>query len=256
MSDETYTLRPKNAGEAIKVAQAVLERRDRNVEAMAARAGKVKKLRADRKKLAKPMGLISASKMVLANKTRKADAKRIRITKRAGMNKRMAAIPDDAKLLLVIRNDRKVNDNKIEKALAQLRLTVGSNGRFVLPTEDNLECMRIAETYIYYGVPKDQTISDLLHKKAYVRRDGKAVPMNDNIFIEEQLGSHGVFCVEDIDDIIRKGITGDVAKFNAVSDLLTSFHLANYRKCHGALRTSKPIWGWVRKIDKVAKHIA
>jgi hypothetical protein len=40
MSEETYTLRPKNPGETIKVAQAVLERRDRNTQALAERAGK------------------------------------------------------------------------------------------------------------------------------------------------------------------------------------------------------------------------
>jgi len=48
----------------------------------------------------------------------------------------------------------------------------------------------------------------------------------------------------------------DAEKFAAASELITSFHLTNYRKCHGSLKTSRPVWGWVKKIDKVARQIA
>ena len=197
--------------------------------------------------------------------------KRIKITQRKGMNKRMKkAIPSDAKLLLVVRNDRVVKHHTIEKALSALRLSVCNNARFILPTPENLEHIRIAETLLYYGVPSESTVNDLLHKKAYVRVpssteesttpiSSKAVPMNDNMLLEKHLSNHDIFCVEDIAHIFNQGNSTpeNVIKFNAASDLMTSFHLADYRKVHGALlKTSQHMWGWVRRIDSVVKRIA
>ncbi|EER13423.1 hypothetical protein Pmar_PMAR021923, partial [Perkinsus marinus ATCC 50983] len=44
-------LRPKNEGESIKVAEAVIKRRDRNLKALAARQRRVKEQKLEKKRL-------------------------------------------------------------------------------------------------------------------------------------------------------------------------------------------------------------
>ena len=253
MSQETsYSLKPRNPGEAIKVAEAVLERRDRNMQALADRAGKIKQLRKDRKQLAKPKRLLSAQKLVKQNISKRAEKKRILITAMKGKNKRMGEIPEDAKVLLVVRNDKKAYNNKIVKALSLLRLTVPHNGRFIRPTVETLENMRIALPFLYFGVPSVSTVTTLLQKKAYMRTSkDTATPLNDNAAIEAALGSSGVLCVEDIIEVISKG----EAAFDQVNDILTPFHLTDFRQTHGNLKTSRPVSGYVKNIDKIAKKI-
>lgn len=255
MSEETsYTLKPRNAGEAIKVAEAVLERRDRNIKALSERANKIKQLRKDRKEVVKPKRLLSANKLVKKNVTKRKEKKRMLITAKQGKNRRLAQIPSDAKVLLVVRNDKKALNNSILKTLSKLRLSVANNARFILPTPENLELMRIAEPFLYFGVATQVSVSDLLTKKAYIKKGDKAVPLNDNAYIEEVLGMHDVFCVEDIVEVISNGVKNTQA-FDAIAELLTPFHLNDYRKVHGNLKTSRPVQGLIKKLDDVVMSV-
>ena len=51
-----------------------------------------------------------------------------------------------------------------------------------------------------YGTPTKQMVDDLIRKRGFLKnKDGKRVPMSDNVLIEELLGeSCGCICVEDI----------------------------------------------------------
>ena len=264
-----YELKPRNEGEALKVAEAVLERRDRNMDALHKRAQKVKKLRGERKALSRPPRLLSATKLVKDNVNRKVEKKRLLLT--AQKNKRMAVIPaaETAPVLLVVRNDRKVppKTNAISKALAHLRLTVANNARLVANTAANRELIRKAEVFLFYGLPSTATVSALLHKNAFIHGQTPdstsgggagtgAVPLADNALLERLLGAeHGVFCVEDVETVL---LAGESPAFEAVSKLLTPFHLQDYRKiASGAnIKTSRPVWGFVRRLDRVVRLVA
>ena len=263
-----YELKPRQPGEKLKIVEAVVERRDRNMEALHKRAQKVKKLRAERKQLSRPPRLLSATKLVKDNVLRKAEKKRLLITSKK--NKRMAVISEDAPILLVVRNDRKVppKSNAIEKALATLRLTVANNARLVANTPGNRELIRKAEVYLFYGIPAIATVSSLLHKNAFVRPSDcqpacnssaekrASVPLADNTLLERLLGeTHGIFCVEDVEAVM---LSGDSPAFEAINALLTPFHFQDFRKVSSGanIKTSRPLWGFVKRIDRVVRLVA
>ena len=271
--DRAYTLQPRNPGEKLKIAEAVLERRDRNLASLHKRAQKVKHLKSARTKLAQPTRLLSATKLVKSNISIKSEKKRLLLTKMN--NKRLnSSIPDAAiaPVLLAVRNDRVIPSkgcNVILKALTQLRLTMPHNGRFLSNTEAVRELLRIAEVYLFFGMPSAATVSTLLHKNAFVRPSAiaateaspseavsPAVPLSDNNLLESLLGSsYGIFCVEDVETVM---MAGQSDSFDALNVLLPPFHFQDFRKvASGAgIKTSRVLWGWVKNLDKIIRKVA
>lgn len=65
-------------------------------------------------------------------------------------------------------------------------------------TEENRLLLKIIEPYVAYGYPTITTIRELVFKKGFALIDGKKKAITSNTMIEEQLGNHGIICLEDI----------------------------------------------------------
>ena len=69
---------------------------------------------------------------------------------------------------------------------------------FVKLNKATINMLRRVEPYITYGYPTQKTISDLVYKRGYGKVNGNRIPLTDNQIIENELGSRGIICVEDL----------------------------------------------------------
>merc|ERR1712039_1123184 len=79
---------------------------------------------------------------------------------------------------------------KVKKVLQLFRLRQINNGVFIM--------LRICEPYIAWGTPNLTSVRELIYKRGFVKIDGKRTPIPSNDLIEQQLGRHGIICVEDL----------------------------------------------------------
>jgi len=79
---------------------------------------------------------------------------------------------------------------------------------FVKANEENMKRVLIVNEYISYGYPTKKIVSDLVRKRGFLKKDGKKLPITDNVLIEELLGEHesgqSCICIEDIIDTVYK----------------------------------------------------
>mgnify|MGYP001586493812 FL=1 len=58
--------------------------------------------------------------------------------------------------------------------------------------------LKKVEPFITYGYPTKKTISNLLYKRGYGKIGGQRIQLQENKFIEENLGSMALICMEDL----------------------------------------------------------
>ncbi|OWM81866.1 60S ribosomal protein L7-2-like [Punica granatum] len=104
-----------------------------------------------------------------------------------------------SKLLFVVRiqgrNDMHPTTKKI---LNKLRLQRIFSGVFILANAAVMDMLQKVEPYVTYGYPNLKNVKELVYKKGYGRIDKQRVPLTDNNIIEQELGKHGILCMEDI----------------------------------------------------------
>jgi ribosomal protein L30/L7E len=271
------TLRPLDPSLPIKNLTAVLETRDRNIQALSLRAQKVKSIKRALKEAKKPFHVDSLEKIGKARKQKLNDQKakiisavkktHLKVKKQLKTKTPSFASVSAAQLpvVLVIRNDKKPGEKNADiiKMLSDIRLTSSNHGRFFLNTDALLETLVKLNEYVFYGVPSKATVDDLLHKKAYYRLSSEsedkktpAKPLNDNKLIEDLFGDQDILCIEDIQAVIETA-DKNAETFDKINNLLTPFHFRNYRAAFGeTLKSGKAIKGRVNNIDKIVKKIA
>lgn len=81
--------------------------------------------------------------------------------------------------------------------------------------------LKIVEPFVCYGFPTVGTVRELVFKKGYAILGGKKVNIETNKLVEDNLGSHGVICLEDM--IHELSSVGD--KFEYVAKFLGPFQV-------------------------------
>ncbi|KAI4357138.1 hypothetical protein L6164_001105 [Bauhinia variegata] len=122
----------------------------------------------------------------------------IRMKQRA-KRKRPALLTPNSKLLIIIRIQGK-NDMhpKTRKVLYSLGLRRIFSAVFVKATEGTMDKLQKVEPYVTYGYPNLKSVKELIYKKAHAKIDNQKVPLTDNNLIEQELGKHGIVCLEDM----------------------------------------------------------
>ncbi|CCE62046.1 hypothetical protein TPHA_0B03740 [Tetrapisispora phaffii CBS 4417] len=120
---------------------------------------------------------------------------------------------------------------KVQKILTILRLTEKNTGVFVILNKLVFPLLKMIAPYVVIGKPSLSTVRSLIQKRSRIlvkdeenphsANSMKEVILNDNNVIEEQLGSEGIICMEDIIHQIDK--MGD--KFQTCSFFLQPFRL-------------------------------
>jgi large subunit ribosomal protein L7e len=263
-------LKPKVDGEALKVAKVVLKRRDRNLQANAARAKKIQELRKMRKSKPTIVKAVNADDLLRKCQRVSMDKQHVIVAK----NKRSLErkIPASATSLLVARNLRVPELPKTKGALAKMGIFFPNECRIIPTTPENLALIRLSDAYIYYGVPTPEIISTLVHKKACVsknvmkqtteepreptesKQDASTTPLNNNAIVEDILGDLGLICVEDLVDVLVKG--KDDERFAKVTRFIAPFKINGENvKLGSKFRNSRPSRGFQPKIETIMNRI-
>ncbi|CAI4758336.1 CQI_4a_G0046460.mRNA.1.CDS.1 [Saccharomyces cerevisiae] len=110
--------------------------------------------------------------------------------------------------------------NKAFKILSLLRLVETNTGVFVKLTKNVYPLLKVIAPYVVIGKPSLSSIRSLIQKRGRIiyKGENEAEPheivLNDNNIVEEQLGDHGIICVEDIiHEIATMGESFSVCKF-------------------------------------------
>jgi len=154
---------------------------------------------------------------------REAEREKIRLS-RAAKQKGEAYIPAEDKLIFVVRIK---GINKIapkpRKILQLLRLLQINNGVFVRVTKATAEMIKVVEPWVAYGYPNLKSVKELIYKRGYGKINKQRIPLTDNAIIEENLGKHGIICMEDlVHEIFTVG-----PNFKQASNFLWPFKLSN-----------------------------
>jgi large subunit ribosomal protein L7e len=259
----TTQLKPKNEGEALKVAKVVLKRRDRNLVANAERAKTIQSIRRMRKSKPKLIEAVQGNALLKKCKQRAMDKEHLIISKMKRFLERK--IPQDAKCLLVARNARVPESGRTKEALIKLDLLANNRCRIIATTKSNIDTLRICDAYVYYGVPTPETVSTLVHKKAYVpspesskEMNGKKsspIALNNNAIVEDILGQYGLICVEDLVEVLLKGRDNEEL-FDKVSKFILSFKVNPESNKPGSMfKNSRATRGFVPKIDTIMARL-
>jgi len=143
-------------------------------------------------------------------------------------------VPAEPKLAFVMRI-RGINQvaPKVKKVLQLFRLRQINNGVFIKLNKATINMLRICEPYIAWGTPNLKSVRELIYKRGFVKIDGKRTPITSNDLIEQQLGRHGIICVEDlVHEIMTVG-----PNFRYASNFLWPFKL------------NTPTGGWRKKTN-------
>ena len=134
-----------------------------------------------------------------------------------------------SKLVFVVRiRDPNGMPDKVKRILNTLRLKSVNEGVFLRYDASTRKQLHLIEPWVTYGVPSKAMISDLIHRRGHGKKDGKRIPLSDNIVIEKELGDKTdgeVICVEDIVEELQN--VG--AQFAHVAKFLWPFQLASVR---------------------------
>ncbi|KIZ06280.1 60S ribosomal protein L7-3 [Monoraphidium neglectum] len=135
-------------------------------------------------------------------------------------------VEPEAKLAFVIRirGLNKIHP-KTKKILQLLRLRQIGNAVFVRINKATQGLLTRVEPYIAYGYPNLKSVRELVLKRGYAKVKGNRLPLTDNKIIEENLGKHGIICVE---DLIHEIYTVGPA-FKQATNFLWPFKLSSAR---------------------------
>merc|ERR1712173_555179 len=108
-------------------------------------------------------------------------------------------VEGEPKLAMVIRI-RGINQisPKPKKVLQLLRLRQIGNCVFVRLNKASIQMLRIADPFIAWGYPSQETISKLVYKRGAMKINGQRIKIHDNSVVEKSVGQHGVKCIEDL----------------------------------------------------------
>ena len=159
------------------------------------------------------------------NEYRSAERSRVFLRRQAKEGGNFYREPE-AKIAFVIRI-RGINgvEPKTKKILQLLRLRQIHNGVFIRLNKATLKMLRLVEPYIAYGYPNLKSVRELVYKRGFVNINKQRKPITDNNMIEENIGKHGIICVEDIiHEIFTCG-----PNFKYVNKFLAPFKLSSPR---------------------------
>ncbi|KAJ3676318.1 hypothetical protein LUZ60_003730 [Juncus effusus] len=138
--------------------------------------------------------------------------------------KRRNVSTDDVKsnLLFVIRiHGSRDMHQKTKQMLNKLRLPHILSGVFLKATESNLKILLAVEPFVTFGYPNLKSVKELIYKKGRGRIEKEDVPLTNNDVIEQELGQHGMICLEDlVHEIANVG-----PHFNEANKFLMPFKL-------------------------------
>merc|ERR1712001_385896 len=204
------------------VPETILKRRKRQAENRANRAKAAIAEKQERRK--KRVDIFKRAEKYVKEYTNK-ERDEIRLTREAKKEGNYY-VPAEPKLAFVIRI-RGINQvsPKVRKVLQLFRLRQINNGVFIK--------LRICEPYVTWGVPNLKSVRELIYKRGFLKVEGKRTPITSNDLVENNLGRHGVICVE---DIIHEVFTVG-SNFKYVSNTLWPFKL------------NTPTGGWRKKTN-------
>ena len=120
---------------------------------------------------------------------------------------------------------KKIHDVTTKKIFQTLRLNQRHQVVFLKNTQENQTLLKVVEPFVIFGYPTISTIRELIFKKGFAVLNGKKTPIQSNTTIEEQLGKHGVICLEDIiHDIFTVGDNFDIVT-NFLSPFMVSWEI-------------------------------
>ncbi|KAM4772439.1 ribosomal protein uL30-like [Rhinophrynus dorsalis] len=108
-------------------------------------------------------------------------------------------IKANQKLAFVVRiTDIKGVSQHVFRILRSLRLGKIFSGVFVKLTPSTIKMLQTIEPYVAWGIPNLKSVRDLVLKRGQWLLKGKRTALTDNNLIEEELGSYGIICLEDL----------------------------------------------------------
>jgi len=108
-------------------------------------------------------------------------------------------VADEPRLAVVTRI-RGINQisPKPKKVLQILRLRQIGHTVFVRLNKASIQMLRMADPFIAWGYPSQETIKKMLYKRGAGLNNGQRIKLIDNSVIEKGLGSLGINCIEDL----------------------------------------------------------
>jgi len=108
-------------------------------------------------------------------------------------------VPDSPKLAVVTRI-RGINQisPKPKKVLKLLRLRQIGNTVFVRLNHSSIQMLRMADPFITWGYPTQETISKMIYKRGAGNINGQRIKLSSNATVEKGLSHLGITCVEDL----------------------------------------------------------
>ena len=94
---------------------------------------------------------------------------------------------------------------------------------FLQSTNEVLRQLAICSDQLVWGYPSHRTISEIIHKRGFLKgKDNSKAAITDNVLIEQLMGSEGVLCLEDLIGVVQR----PTAHFSAIMKKLWPFQLA------------------------------
>jgi len=108
-------------------------------------------------------------------------------------------VPDQPRLAVVTRI-RGINQisPKPKKVLQLLRLRQIGNTVFVRLNKSSIQMLRMADPFITWGYPSQESISKMIYKRGAGNINGQRIKLSSNSTIEKGLGHLGINCIEDL----------------------------------------------------------
>lgn len=247
-------LKPRNPGEALKIATTVLRRRDRNLKAAAERAARVAKVRREKQKF--EMGKIQimrAEKFCKNARTMEYAHRRLKHVKKHTKKWPKPAATNPGKVIAVLRNGRPRPNPEAKKCIRWMNLKIKNSLTIIRNIPENIKKLKIIEPFAYWGPVSFKTVFNLIHKKGKFKAPGvgaEKITLSDNVIIEDHLGSLGCLCTEDVAHILHTA--GE--NFDKVRDRLWSFEMDETRYASHMMRDDT--WTFGDKGKEMDKLIA
>lgn len=110
-------------------------------------------------------------------------------------------IPVDVLLCVVRIRESRNTSPQAQKILNELGLKEINNCAFLMANPEVIKKLLLVADYVAYGQPDKKLVEEVLRTRGFLKTpEHKRVPMQDNILIEQLLGSQGVICLEDLVD--------------------------------------------------------
>eukprot|EP01035_Chromulina_nebulosa_P018590 gene18590-24317_t len=175
---------------------------------------------------------------VYSNKIRRNSLNKMNRIKRVVERKSVKLPPNEQKNTVgfIVRIHEAYHASReVKKELKQLKLYKKYDGVFYSLNKEGLEKLKPLDPYIAYGFLSEQSVIELVHRRAYTAVKGPLRPLNDNQTIETILGDKGILCLNDLSHEIYT--VGE--HFNDAIQILKPFKL------------SAPVGKFEKKILKV-----